>query len=196
MLRGAARAAAEERAHSPQGLRDRALDGAGVARGARSGAQGQLEFSGKPAVAEGRGGGRGSAGGLKILAWSDGASRGNPGPASIGVVLNDADGKPLDRIARRLGRRTNNHAEYEAVRQALERALELGATEVVLHADSELVVRQLSGVYRVKNAELKPLFDAVKALEAKIGRVSYTHVRREQNREADELANLALDGGE
>lgn len=125
---------------------------------------------------------------------TDGASRGNPGPASIGVVLRGSDGAVVDTIARAIGRATNNHAEYEAVRSGLERARELGARKVHVRADSELAIRQLSGLYQVKNEKLRPLFEAVKKLERAFpSGVTYEHVRREQNADADALANEALD---
>lgn len=131
-----------------------------------------------------------------VYAWSDGASRGNPGPASVGVVLRDPGGAVLATVAEAIGRRTNNFAEYEAVRHALLAAKALGAKAVRLHADSELVVKQLSGVYQVKNADLRPLFEAVKRLERDFpDGVRYQHVRRELNRDADALANEALDRG-
>mgnify|MGYP000036765144 CR=1 FL=1 len=130
----------------------------------------------------------------KLILSTDGACRGNPGPASIGVVLAAPDGKIVDTIARPIGRTTNNIAEYEAVRAGLERAKELGAHSVHLRADSELAIRQLTGVYRVKNEQLKPIFDQVKALESSFaGGVTFEHVRREYNRQADALANEALD---
>lgn len=129
-----------------------------------------------------------------LLAWTDGASRGNPGPAAVGAVLRDVKGNLVAEVARAIGTRTNNFAEYAAVMAALETARELGAAEVLLHADSELVVRQLSGVYRVKNADLRPLYEAVKTLERSFARgVRYKHVPREQNKDADALANQALD---
>jgi ribonuclease HI len=128
--------------------------------------------------------------------WTDGASRGNPGPASVGVMLRDPSGVELGTLSEALGRFTNNHAEYEAVRRGLLAALQLGATAAEVHADSELIIRQLTGVYRVKSAELRPLFDAAKVLEARFADgVRYRHVPREQNREADALANEALDRG-
>lgn len=130
--------------------------------------------------------------GLSI--WTDGASRGNPGPASVGVMIENARGELVDELAETIGVRTNNYAEYEAVRRGLRRALELGANHVVVHADSELVVRQLTGMYRVKHADLLPLYQAVKATEASFARgVEYQHVPREKNAGADRLANLALD---
>ena len=108
---------------------------------------------------------------------------------SIGVVLAAPDGKIVDTIARSIGRTTNNIAEYEAVRAGLERARELGAHSVHVRADSELAIRQLTGVYQVKNEQLKPLFDQVKALESMFaGGVTFEHVRREYNRQATNSA--------
>ena len=131
----------------------------------------------------------------KLTLYTDGASRGNPGPASIGVMIKDASGKVVDTIARAIGRQTNNIAEYAAVLAGLSRAKELGAQQVLLRADSELAIRQLTGVYKVKNEGLRPIFDAVKRLERSFpGGVRYEHVRREYNQEADALANQALDG--
>ena len=130
----------------------------------------------------------------KLMMYSDGACRGNPGPSSIGVVLLDEAGEVVEEISRTIGRHTNNHAEYEAIRAGLERAAELGATSVHVRADSQLAVRQLMGQYRVKNEKLRPLFEAVKALEDEFPRgVRYEHVRREYNTRADALANEALD---
>lgn len=130
----------------------------------------------------------------EVSIWTDGASRGNPGPAAIGVVIRGAGGETIAEIGRVIGTRTNNFAEYEAVRSGLEHALELGARKVILHADSELIIRQLTGLYRVKNAALRPLYESVKALEAKLeSGITYKHVPREMNKDADRLANLALD---
>jgi ribonuclease HI len=132
--------------------------------------------------------------GRVLHAWTDGASRGNPGAAAIGVVIMSPDGKLVAEVAEAIGRKTNNVAEYAAVIAALERASELGADKLMLHADSELVVKQLNGVYRVKHQDMIPLHRRVKELESRFsGGVSYKHVRREQNAEADRLANEALD---
>jgi ribonuclease HI len=129
-----------------------------------------------------------------LILHTDGACRGNPGPSSIGVLISDQDGAVIDELAERIGVRTNNYAEYAAVIRGLERALELGAKRVHVKADSQLVVRQLEGTYRVKNEGIKPLFEMAKYLERKFEKgVTYEHVRREQNAEADALANLALD---
>jgi ribonuclease HI/probable phosphoglycerate mutase len=130
----------------------------------------------------------------QLIANSDGASRGNPGAAALGVMIKNPAGEIILEVSRCLGRLTNNQAEYAAVIVALEEAHKLGADELLLKADSELVVKQLSGQYRVKNAGLAPLYAKVKALEVKFKSVKYRYVPREHNREADALANRALDG--
>ena len=136
----------------------------------------------------------GPAGNDALILHTDGASRGNPGPASIGVLISNRAGAVVDEVAETIGVRTNNYAEYAAVIRGLERALELGAKSAHVRADSQLVVRQLQGTYQVKNEGIKPLFKMAKYLEAKFERgVTYEHIRREQNVEADALANLALD---
>ncbi len=129
---------------------------------------------------------------MELKIYTDGASRNNPGEAGAGVFI-VRDGKPLEKIARYLGRTTNNIAEYSAAIIGLERAVELGASSVKVHADSELLVKQLNGQYRVKNEGLKPLYVKVKELIAKIGRVEVEYIPREMNREADALANKAID---
>ncbi|HEY77994.1 MAG TPA: ribonuclease HI family protein [Dehalococcoidia bacterium] len=123
---------------------------------------------------------------------ADGASRGNPGPAAIGATIKDEQGGLIARIARPIGRATNNQAEYQAVIAALREAVRLGARKVDIRLDSELVVRQLSGRYRVKNAALKALYQEAKGLLARLETVTIRHVPREQNQEADRLANMAL----
>jgi ribonuclease HI len=128
-----------------------------------------------------------------VIAYADGASRGNPGPASLGAVVYDEAGRELHRVSRALGRATNNQAEYSAAIAALEAALGLGASEVELRMDSELVIRQLTGRYRVKNPGLIPLYKRILALRARFQRVTLVHVPRAQNRVADGLANEALD---
>ncbi len=125
---------------------------------------------------------------------SDGASRGNPGMAAIGCVVRDPAGAVCYRIGRAIGHTTNNQAEYRAALAGLEAALSLGAAEVELRMDSELIVQQLEGRYRVRNAALLPHFQALGALTRQFGRFSVRHVRRELNREADALANAALNG--
>lgn len=123
---------------------------------------------------------------------TDGGARGNPGPAGAGFVI-EVDGTCVCRTGFYLGETTNNVAEYQALIHGLESVRALGHTEVTVMADSELVVKQLNGVYRVKNAGLKPLF--LRALELLRGfsESEIRHVRREENREADAMANLAMD---
>ncbi len=128
----------------------------------------------------------------RVVISTDGASRGNPGPAAIGAIIKDEQGKVIARISRRIGIATNNQAEYRAVVTALKEAVRLGAKKVDIILDSELVVRQLSGQYRVKNAVLKSLFHEVKRLTERLEALTITHVSRSQNTEADHLANMAL----
>jgi len=129
----------------------------------------------------------------RVVAYADGASRGNPGLSSYGVVVFDADGNELHRSSRALGRATNNQAEYQGAIAALEAALGLGAREVELRMDSELVVRQLTGRYRVRNPGLKPLHGRLLDLRSRFERVAVVHIPRAQNKIADALANEALD---
>jgi len=130
-----------------------------------------------------------------VVLYSDGGSRGNPGPAGYGFVLLTEKGKTLAEGDRFLGRITNNVAEYEGLLAGLRKARELGARRVVVRSDSELLVRQLNGSYRVKSPKLKPLFERVKRIAASFDSCQFTHVRRHQNRRADELANKAMDRG-
>ncbi len=131
----------------------------------------------------------------KIVIFTDGASRGNPGPAAIGAVLRDTEGKIITQISQCIGRTTNNQAEYRAIIVALEKALELGATHVELNSDSELVVRQINGIYRVKNDELKPVHRQVKQLQSRLQDFTITHIPRNRNKEADKLTKKALNSG-
>lgn len=131
----------------------------------------------------------------KIVIYTDGAARGNPGPAAVGVVLEDEGGKPVATIGRAVGRKTNNQAEYAAVIAGLEKAISLGAKQVVLKSDSELVVRQLTGRYKVKNADLRELYQRVVKLIGQLEKFTAVNIPREQNRKADGLCNKALDGG-
>ena len=128
----------------------------------------------------------------RLTIYTDGASSGNPGPASIGAVIKDGQGRVISRISRRIGRATNNQAEYRAIITALEEASRLGAQEVDIKSDSELVVKQLKGRYRVKKATLRPLYQEVVQLIGSLEAFTVTHIPREQNREADRLANRAL----
>lgn len=130
----------------------------------------------------------------RVIAYSDGASRGNPGEAACAVILTDEDGEEYLRRSKRLGVATNNVAEYEAVIYALELATALGARDVLLKLDSELVARQLSGAYKVKNQGLVPLWKRATALTRKLDRFEVEHVPRAQMTAADRLANNALDG--
>ena len=130
----------------------------------------------------------------RLLIHTDGAARGNPGPAGLGAVLRDAaNGEVVAELARFLGTRTNNYAEWTAVEAALEEALRLGATEVDLRMDSELVARQISGRYRVKHADLKPIHARVMAMLGRLRGYSVGHIPRELNRDADRLSNVAID---
>jgi ribonuclease HI len=128
-----------------------------------------------------------------LRVFSDGAARGNPGPAGAGAVLTRADGTVVAKCGKFLGTQTNNVAEYSALLIGLETALRLGAQQVEVVADSELLVRQLEGVYRVKNEKLRPLFKRAKELLAKFERTSVRHVPREENKLADEMSNRAID---
>ncbi|MBN1282225.1 MAG: ribonuclease HI family protein [Proteobacteria bacterium] len=129
----------------------------------------------------------------RITIHSDGAARGNPGPAGAGAVLRDESGAVVAEVSEYIGETTNNQAEYQALIFALGEAKRLGATSVAVFADSELMVRQLNGDYRVKNEGLKPLYqEAFKALRA-VGEYTIEHLPRERNKEADKLANRAID---
>lgn len=123
----------------------------------------------------------------------DGASRGNPGEAGFGVHVTGPDGTEVASLYGYLGRATNNVAEYQALLHGLRFALARGAREVSVFSDSELLVRQLAGRYRVKNAGLLPLFQEARSLLARFEKARVSHVPREENREADALANEAVD---
>lgn len=126
------------------------------------------------------------------IAYTDGGSRGNPGPAGAGVVIKRGQ-TTVATISKALGITTNNVAEYTALLLALEKCLELGCRAVEVRMDSELIVRQMLGQYRVKNAGLIPLFEKAKGLSGQFASFSIVHVRREFNKEADSLANKAMD---
>ena len=128
----------------------------------------------------------------KVVIHSDGASRGTPGLAAIGATIKDEQGRLIACISERIGRTTNNQAEYRAIIAALEEAVRLGARQVELNSDSELVVRQIRGEYRVKKTALKPLYQRVKELQSSLEDFSINHIMRQQNIEADKLANKAL----
>ena len=128
----------------------------------------------------------------KVNIFTDGASWGNPGPAAIGIVIKDEHYRPLTLISRRIGRTTNNQAEYQAIIAALEVAVEAGIRQVTLHTDSELIVRQIKGNYRVRKPGLIPLYYRVKELQSRLESFTIEHIPDSLNREAHNLANKAL----
>lgn len=131
---------------------------------------------------------------MKLTVNVDGGARGNPGPAAIGVVIRDPEGLIIDEHGERIGEATNNVAEYKALIRGIQRAAELGATELDLVGDSELVVRQVEGRYKVKKPGLKPLHAEAREALSAFDSWSIRHVRRELNAEADRLVNEVLDG--
>lgn len=133
---------------------------------------------------------------LKARLHTDGGARGNPGPAGIGVVLRDADGEVIGEIARPLGISTNNEAEYQALIAGLELAIEQGVTELEVLIDSQLVVSQVSGDWKIRKEHLRPLAVKARALLNRFDRATLSHVEREKNAEADRLANQAMDAAE
>jgi ribonuclease HI len=128
----------------------------------------------------------------KVVIHADGVSKGNPGVAAIGATIKDEKGKLITSISRRIGWATNNQAEYIAIIAALEEAVRLGARQVELNSDSELVVRQINGRYRVKKDTLRLLYENVMQLKSRLENFKIKHIPRERNREADKLANRAL----
>lgn len=137
---------------------------------------------------------------MNIISYTDGGARGNPGPAGIGAVLyaqtdSGEKGEILAEISEYLGEATNNVAEYTALEYALLKAKELGAEQVHCRLDSELVVKQMNRVYKVKNENLQKIFVRIWNLTQEFTKVTFEHVRREKNKEADALANLAMDKG-
>jgi ribonuclease HI len=130
---------------------------------------------------------------VKARLSTDGGARGNPGPAAYGYVLETEDGTVLDARGETIGVATNNVAEYRALIAGLEKAVELGIEELEVVSDSELLVKQMQGEYKVKNEALRELNDEANFLERKLGRVRYKAVRREHNELADKLVNEALD---
>lgn len=136
--------------------------------------------------------------GQNLIIYIDGASRGNPGDAGIGVILKDKKGAAIDEIGKYIGTTTNNVAEYTALINALDYAVKHKAASVDIFSDSELVVRQINGIYKVKNENIAELFNKAQMLIKKIrgsgqgSRVTLTHIPREKNKEADNLANKAV----
>lgn len=131
----------------------------------------------------------------KVIIFTDGGARGNPGPSGIGAVIYDENKNVIAEISEYLGVATNNQAEYKALIAAITKAKSLGASELDCYLDSELVVKQLKREYKVKNKDLAPLFLMIHNLSLNFKKISYTHIPRERNREADRLANEAMDRG-
>jgi probable phosphoglycerate mutase len=130
---------------------------------------------------------------MHVIVEFDGGSRGNPGPAAYGVVVRSADdGTPLKTCGRFIGNATNNVAEWRGLIFGLERARDLGASEVTVRGDSQLVIRQMTGEYRVKQPHLKPLHEQARRLAGSFRRVRFLHNTRDNNELADKLANLAM----
>lgn len=130
---------------------------------------------------------------MKLTIYTDGGARGNPGPAGIGVVIYNANRQKIAEISEHLGVATNNQAEYKALIAAFKKAVQLGAAELEFYLDSELIVKQLNRQYKVKNKDLAPLFLQIHNLSLNFKRITYTHISRERNSEADKLANEAMD---
>ena len=130
---------------------------------------------------------------MRARLFTDGGARGNPGPAAYGYVLEDEQGQTLAAHGEAIGIATNNVAEYSALLAGLDKAVELGVTELEVVSDSELMVRQMTGRYRVKNEALRALWEDAVARARRVGRVTYRSVRREHNELADRLVNEALD---
>jgi len=133
---------------------------------------------------------------MKGIAFADGGSRGNPGPAGIGALIKNEAGETVCEVSEFIGRNTNNVAEWTALLRIMEKALELGFTELEVNMDSELVVKQMHGEYRVKHEGLIPLFTRSRSLSVRFKHFSINHVRRAGNSEADKLANAAMDRGD
>lgn len=130
---------------------------------------------------------------MSYLIYTDGGSRGNPGPGAIGVIIQNEKGETIYELAKYLGKCTNNEAEYLAVFEALKIAAKRNFQKLTFHVDSELIAKQLTGQYKVKNDRLKKIFLKIKELENNFLMVEYQQVRREKNKEADRLVNEALD---
>lgn len=131
----------------------------------------------------------------QIVAYVDGGARGNPGPAGYGAYIRDASGVPIAQLSEFLGIKTNNFAEYSALLAALEYAIAHGYRALKVVSDSELMVRQMTGQYRVNSPDLKPLYEKARSLVRKLDKFSIEHVLRAKNKQADQLANEAMDRG-
>jgi ribonuclease HI len=132
---------------------------------------------------------------VKARLFTDGGARGNPGPAAYAYVLEDETGDPIAFLGQTIGVATNNVAEYRGLVAGLAKAAELGVRELEVVSDSELMVKQMRGEYKIKNDALRELADEAKSNARRVGRVEYRHVRRAHNVLADRLVNEALDGG-
>ncbi|MDD2565412.1 MAG: ribonuclease HI family protein [Candidatus Gracilibacteria bacterium] len=131
---------------------------------------------------------------MNLKVYTDGGARGNPGSAGIGVYITDRENIPVEKRYKSLGVKTNNQAEYLGALHGIERGIELGAKEIELYMDSQLVINQLSGIFKVKNKELAEIkFEIQKAIQAWGGKISFIHIPREKNKEADRLSNIAMD---
>ncbi len=131
----------------------------------------------------------------KLISYSDGGSRSNPGPAGIGAVLVDPEGLTIGEWSEFLGVATNNQAEYKALLLVLKQAQALGVEELECRLDSELVVKQMRGEYKVKHPDLKPLYEIAVGAAANFKKIAFKHIPRALNKRADELANEAMDRG-
>ncbi len=130
---------------------------------------------------------------MNLKIYTDGGARGNPGPAGLGVVIYDSRRKIVKKFGKYLGKKTNNEAEYEAVIRALLFARELEATTVEFNLDSELIVRQLNHIYRVRDKRMLEFVLRIRSLETNFKKVTYRHIPREQNKFADQLVNAVID---
>jgi len=128
----------------------------------------------------------------RLIIYTDGGSRGNPGPGALGVVIEDESGHSITQISRRIGETTNNRAEYLAIIAGLDEAARLGAVDVEVRSDSELLVKQISGQYRVRHPELKPLFEQVHYLIGRFQSFRIVHIPRGRNKAAHALSHSAL----
>jgi ribonuclease HI len=131
---------------------------------------------------------------MKLVINTDGGSRGNPGPAGIGIAIANAEGEYIFQHGSQIGVATNNVAEYRALIKALEAAQDLGGSELLIRMDSELIVKQMKGLYKIKEPSLQGLAQEVLVLLKKFSSATFTHIPREQNKLADKLVNDALDG--
>lgn len=133
---------------------------------------------------------------MEVTMFTDGGSRGNPGPAAIGVVIKNKSGETIQKIGKYIGESTNNDAEYKALLEGIKSLKDMKVKSVSCFLDSELVVKQLNGLYKVKNANIKILWKSIKDLEKNFGSITYTHVKREKNFDADAIVNDVLDSAE